>query len=91
MAGARRLRLARPCPASWPGRVRLLAAGLAWLWALWARARRPETAVGAVAARASTLPDDLPPALAGALAAADGRPNATQALGTLFDLAAAGS
>ena len=68
----------------------LLAAGLAWLWALWARARRPGTVVGAVAARASTLPGDLPPALAGALAAADGRPNATQALGTLFDLARRG-
>ena len=50
----------------------LLAAGLAWLWVLSGRAT-DETVVGAVAASASTLPDDLPPALAGALAAAADR------------------
>ena len=89
MAGARGFRAAA-MPGFLAGAGALLAAGLAWLWVLWGRARRPETVVGAVAARASTLPDDLPPALAGALAAADGRPNATQALGTLFDLARRG-
>ena len=67
-----------------------LVAGLVWLWALWARARRPETAIGPVAARTSTLPDPLPPALAGALGGANGRPNATHALGALFDLAQRG-
>lgn len=68
----------------------LLAGGLAWLRRLWVRARRTETVIAAAAARASTLPGDLPPAVAGALAATDGRPNATQALGTLFDLARRG-
>jgi hypothetical protein len=67
-----------------------LAVGLVWLWVLWVRARRHGTAAGVVPACASTLPSDLAPALAGALAAADGRPNATQALGTLFDLARRG-
>lgn len=68
----------------------LLAAGVAWLWALWARGRRPRAAVSEPAGRASTLPGDLPPALGGALAAADGRPSVTQALGALFDLARRG-
>ena len=67
-----------------------LVAGFVWLWALWARVRRSETAVGQVAGRTSTLPDPLPPALAGALGGANGRPNATHALGALFDLAQRG-
>lgn len=67
-----------------------LAAGLAALRALWVRGRRAETAVGPGMAPASTPPDALPPALAGALGQANGRPSATHALGTLFDLAQRG-
>ncbi len=72
------------------GAVAALGAGLAALRALWVRGRRPETAVGPGLTRTSTLPGDLPPALAGALGQANGRPSATQALGTLFDLAQRG-
>lgn len=67
-----------------------LAAGLAALGTLWGRGRRPETAVGPGLTRTSTLPDELPPALAGALGQANGRPGAMHALGTLFDLAQRG-
>jgi hypothetical protein len=68
----------------------MLVAGFAWLGALWRRGRRPDTAVGPISARASTLPGDLPPALAGALTTSSGQPNAMHALGTLFDLAQRG-
>jgi uncharacterized protein (TIGR04222 family) len=63
-----------------------LAAGLAALGALWARARRPETAVPSAVSRTSILPGNLPPALAGTLVGTNGQPGATHALGTLFDL-----
>ena len=73
-------------PGFMAGAAALLAGGIAALWALWARGRRPETAVGFEAARSSTLPDQAPPAIAGALVAA-GKPGASHALGALFSLA----
>ncbi len=68
----------------------LLGGGLAALAVLWARGRRPESTVPPVAARASTLPSHVSPGIAGALAAANGQPTATHALGVLFDLAQRG-
>ncbi len=68
----------------------LLAAGIAALWAVWARGRRPETALGSAALRSSVLPDQTPSAIAGTLVAADAKPGATQALGALFSLAQRG-
>lgn len=70
------------------GAAALLAAGGAWLYALWARGRRAVTLPDAPL-HVSTLPGDLAPAVAGALTAA-GRPNANHALATLFFLAQRG-
>ena len=72
------------------GAAALLAGGIATLWALWARGRRPETALSPTALRSSVLPDRASPAVAGALVTAGAKPGAAQALGALFGLAQRG-
>ncbi|OQA43802.1 MAG: hypothetical protein BWY52_01761 [Chloroflexi bacterium ADurb.Bin325] len=73
----------------------VLAVGVAWLYALWARGQRaisPPAAPGRVTAppHTATLPDGLPPALAGVLMTVAGRPTANHALAALFSLAQRG-
>ncbi len=71
------------------GVLAVLAAGLAWLYVLWARGRRAMS-LPDVPLHASTLPGELPPALAGGLTAAAGKPTANHALAALFSLAQRG-
>ncbi len=67
----------------------VLTLGGAWLYALWARGRRA-VSLPDMPLRASTLPGDLPPALAGVLTASAGQPSANHALAALFSLAQRG-
>lgn len=67
----------------------VLGAGLAALYALWARGRRA-VALPDVPSRVTTLPGDLPPALAGTLTASASKPTANHALAALFSLAQRG-
>lgn len=68
----------------------LLLGGIGVLWALWARGRRPETALGPEPLPSSILPDRSAPAVAGTLAAAGTKPGPAQALGAIFSLAQRG-
>jgi len=68
----------------------VLLGGIGALWTLWARGRRPETALGPATLPSSILPDRSAPAIAGTLVAASAKPGPAQALGTLFGLAQRG-
>lgn len=68
----------------------VLLGGIGALWALWARGRRPETALSPATLPSSILPDRSAPAVAGTLVAAGAKPGPAQALGAVFSLAQRG-
>ena len=68
----------------------VLLGGIGALWAIWARGRRPETALGPATLPSSILPDRSAPAVAGTLVAPNAKPGPAQALATLFSLAQRG-
>lgn len=80
----------RSMPGFLAGAGALLLGGIGALWALWARGRRPETALGPATLPSSILPDRSAPAVAGTLVAASAKPGPAQALGAVFSLAQRG-
>jgi hypothetical protein len=86
---ARDLAAREAMPGVLAGVLAVLGAGLAALYVLWARGRRA-VSLPDVPLHASTLPGELPPALAGALTASAGKPTANHALAALFSLAQRG-
>jgi len=80
----------RAMPGFLAGAGAVLLGGIGALWALLARGRRPETALGPAMLPSSILPDRSAPAIAGTLVAAAAKPGPAQALGALFSLAQRG-
>ncbi len=70
------------------GSLLILGGGLLWLASFWQRHRHATG--GATMPHLTTLPGDLPPALAGALNGTGAQPSWTNAAATIFDLARRG-